>query len=435
MSETIVKKPNPLKAGKHVHEMVNDYWEDLINAHKNGKLVAYTTGLPIGPFLDAQDMAWVHGEAYGARVAARHEENEPQIIAERRGYDRECCSYARTQLGCLLCGMNGAPDDLEDHIAVVREIPKPDLIITCYPGCTSGPQWDWTIGRLFPDVPWFNVVIPYHYGRNGSTYGKGEEFEKEVAYVERQLRQMCEFIGKISGKPYNYAKLTEKMELVKQTGLLRKEAMELCSAVPAPASFFDWSIFIAPVNYLSGWPGTVEAMRAARDEIAERVRNGVGTIPNEKYRLFWEGIMNWNKLGWLAKKFANYDAAVVAGRYTHMAFWQEPEAIDPADPFRGVAINHLECQLGLGYKITEEKMFELCERYKIDGVILHGARTCRSFGRSHYLMAENLSKKLGIPSTMFEGDMVDESFYKEEVVNTRVEALLENIDAKKQRMI
>ena len=34
--------------------------------------------------------------------------------------------------------------------------------------------------------------------------------------------------------------------------------------------------------------------------------------------------MNWNKVGWLADKFAGYDAAVVAGRYTHMAFWQEP---------------------------------------------------------------------------------------------------------------
>ena len=84
---------------------------------------------------------------------------------------------------------------------------------------------------------------------------------------------------------------------------------------------------------------------------------------------------------------------------------------------------------------TEEKMFGFCKDLKIDGVILHGARTCRSFGRSHYLMAENLSKKMGIPSTMFEGDMVDESFYKEEVVNTRIEALLENIDAMKQRRI
>jgi len=429
-----LKKANRLKSGKLVNKLVNQYWEDLIMAKEQGKLVCYTTGLPIGPFLDAQDMAWIHGEGYGARVAARHEELEPQIYAERRGYDRELCSYARTQMGCVMFAERGVPLDLQVG-AIAKEIPVPDFIITCYPGCTSGPQWDWAIERMFPGrkIPWFNVVIPYHYGRNGSGYMRGEEYEQEVAYVTRQLKDMCEFIGKMSGRPYNYDKLSELMNTVKQCGTLRKQAMELCAAKPAPASFFDWSQFIAPVNYLSGLPGTVEAMQAAKDEIEERIRTGESAIPNEKYRIFWEGIMNWNKLGWMANKFANYDATVVAGRYTHMAFWQEPDVIDPANPLRGVAINHLECQLGLGYPITEEKMFELCKLYSIDGVVLHGARTCRSFGRSHYLMAENLSKKLDISSTMFEGDMVDESFYKEEVVNTRIEALLESLEAKKQR--
>lgn len=426
------KKPNILKSGKLVNKMVNDYWEDLIHAADNGKLVGYTTGLPIGPFLDAQNMAWIHGEGYGARVASRHEEIAPQLIAERKGFDREVCSYARTQMGCVFAGLDGVPEGLTVG-PVVAEIPMPDLILTAYPGCTSGPQWDWTISRRFPKVPWFNVVIPYHYGRNGSRYKSGQEFHDEVEYVARQLKQMCEFIAQVSGRPYDYDRLAEIMARVKRTGQLRMEAMDMCTQVPAPASFFDWSIFIAPVNYLSGWPGTVEALQAAKDEISQRVAQGVGTIPVERYRLFWEGIMNWNKLGWLAKKFANFDAAVIAGRYTHMSFWQEPDEIDPEDCFKGVAINHLECQLGLGYQITEEQMFGLCEKYKIDGVILHGARTCRSFGRSHYLMAGNLAKKKGIPSTMFEGDMVDESFYKEEVVNTRIEALLETIDAKKQR--
>ena len=76
-----IKKPNILKSGKLVNKMVNDYWEDLIHAADNGKLVGYTTGLPIGPFLDAQNMAWIHGEGYGARVASRHEEIAPQLIA------------------------------------------------------------------------------------------------------------------------------------------------------------------------------------------------------------------------------------------------------------------------------------------------------------------------------------------------------------------
>jgi benzoyl-CoA reductase subunit B len=427
------KRANRLKSGKLVNKLVNEYWEDLINAKKTGKKVVYTTGLPIGPFMAAQDMAWIHGEGYGARVAARHEEKEPQTFAENRGFNRELCSYARTQMGCAMFAELGVPEDLNPG-PIATEIPAPDAIVTCYPGCSTGPQWDWAIERVFgKKIPWFNVVIPYHMGRNGSTYMKGEEFEENVKYVVRQFEDLIKFLEVVSGKPYNWDKFQELMGVTKKVGQLRMEAMELCKAKPAPASFFDWSIQIAPVNYLTAWPGTIEAMQAVKDEVQERLDNGVSAVPNEKYRIFWEGIMNWNKLGWMADKFASYDATVVAGRYTHMAFWHEPDTIDPEHPLRGIAINHLECQLNLGYPITEERMMTLSKDYSIDGIVFHGARTCRSFSRSHFLLAENLNKKMGIQSTSFEGDMVDDSFYKEELVNTRIEALIESLEAQKSR--
>jgi|LSQX01.3.fsa_nt_gb benzoyl-CoA reductase subunit B len=430
------KKQNRLKSGKLVNKLVNEYWEDLIHAKDNGKLVVYTTGLPIGPFIAAQDMAWIHGEGYGARVAARHEELEPQVFAERRGYNREICSYARTQLGCVMFAERGIPEDLVAG-PIAAQIPVPDAIVTCYPGCSSGPQWDWAIERLSRQagkkIPWFNVNMPFHMGRNGSTYMQGEEYEQIVKYVVKQFKDMIKFLEDLSGKPYNWDKLSELMGVTKKVGQLRMDAMGLCAAKPAPASFFDWSIFIAPVNYLTAWPGTVECLEAAKAEVEDRIKNGETSIPNEKYRLFWEGIMNWNKLGWMGNKFANYDASVIAGRYTHMSFWQEPQVIDPENPLEGIAINHVECQLNLGYPITIERMKKLCKEYSIDGVILHGARTCRSFDRSHQLMAEELNRTMGIQSTMFEGDMVDESFYQDELVNTRIEALLETLEFKKQR--
>ena len=359
MARQETKKANRLRSGKMVNKLVNEYWQDLINARDSGKLVCYTTGLPMGPFMAAQNMAWIHGEGYGARVAARHEEKEPQLFAEQLGYNRELCSYARTQLGCAMFAERGVPPDMTVG-PIASDIPKPDLVVTCYPGCSSGPQWDWAIDRMFGKIPWFNVVIPYHYGRNGSRYMSGEEFHEEVAYVSRQFRDLIKFLEQVSGRRYNWDRFCELMAVTKKVGKLRMEAMEMCKAVPAPASFFDWSIYIAPVNYLTAWPGTVECLEAAKTEIQERIDKKISAVPNEKYRLFWEGIMNWNRLGWMADKFATYDACVVAGRYTHMAFWHEPDAIDPENPLDGIAINHLECQLNLGYSITEEQMIKMC---------------------------------------------------------------------------
>ena len=82
-----------------------------------------------------------------------------------------------------------------------------------------------------------------------------------------------------------------------------------------------------------------------------------------------------------------------------------------------------------------EKIVEHCQEYEIDGLILHGARTCRAFSYPQFLIAEAVQKQLGLPVAMFEGDMVDESFYKDEIVNSRVEALLEAAESRQQRGI
>ncbi|MFD2578430.1 2-hydroxyacyl-CoA dehydratase [Novosphingobium colocasiae] len=118
--------------------------------------------------------------------------------------------------------------------------------------------------------------------------------------------------------------------------------------------------------------------------------------------------MNWNKLGWLAEKFARYDAAVVAGRYTHMAFWQEPDLIDPNDPVMGMGQNYLICPNNHSSPILIDLIMGLCEKYEVDGIVFHATRTCRAFTNPMHMIAETAQKRLGIQTTMFEGDVADE---------------------------
>jgi len=213
------------------------------------------------------------------------------------------------------------------------------------------------------------------------------------------------------------------------------EAMALCRAKPAPASFFDWTTSLAPVNFVAGGPAIVDYFRKVKEEIEIRITARVGTIPRERYRLFWDGIMNWNKIGWLANKFAGMDAAMVAGRYTHMGFWHEHECIDVKDPLEGMAINYLVCPINLSAPLMVEQIVRLCREYEIDGLVLHAARTCRAFSNPQFLIAEAVQKQLGLPVAMIEGDMVDESFYKDELINSRVEAMLEAADSRLRRGI
>jgi benzoyl-CoA reductase subunit B len=436
-----MRKANKLASTRLGGKLVNDYWEMVFRAKEAGKLVCWYEGSAINPFLQAADICWVHGEAYSALLAARHQEVAAQKAAEERGYQRELCSYARTHLGCAITNLrNPVPPDApfvsmaEDKYLSSR-LPPPDMIISAYAYCSTGQQWDEMTSRVFgKKVPIFNVSLPWIWAQKPDAgYLKGQEWEETSAYVARQLNDMVKFIEQQTGRPYPWDRLRELMGQVKRASELRLESMALCSRRPAPASFFDWVASIAPINHLPVGPEIVDYFQAVKSEVEKRVASGEGAIQKEKYRLFFDGIMNWNKVGWLAEKFAQYDAAVIAGRYTHMAFWQEPGLIDPQDPVLGMAQNYLVCPNNHSAPILISQILKLCEQYEVDGMVLHASRTCRAFTNPQFLIADAASKRLGIQTSTFEGDVTDESFYKDELVNSRVEAMLEAIDARRSR--
>ena len=260
---------------------------------------------------------------------------------------------------------------------------------------------------------------------------RGTEWEERSDYVEMQLRAMAAFLSEHTGRPYDWDRLSEVMSFIKKAAILRKEAMDLCSVSPAPASFFDWIVSIAHVNFLPGTQRIVDYFEAVKAEIQQRIVDGVGAVPNEKYRLFFDGMMNWNKIGWLADKFAAVDAAVVAGRYTHMSFWQEPELVDLKNPVRGMAQNYLVCPNNHGAPIMIGEIDRICDQHHIDGMVMHVSRTCRGMTNSQFLITES-ARKHGRQALFFEGDVADESFYKDELLNTRLEAMIEAMDSKRR---
>ena len=132
----------------------------------------------------------------------------------------------------------------------MRKLPPPDMIINAYPYCSSGQQWDDITYRLFgKKVPMFTVQIPLLWGgRPDAGYLRGEEWNERSTYVTNQLIEMTRFMEEHTGRKYDFDRLSEVMGYVKKAAQLRIEAMDLCTATPSPASFFDWIVSIAPVT-------------------------------------------------------------------------------------------------------------------------------------------------------------------------------------------
>jgi benzoyl-CoA reductase/2-hydroxyglutaryl-CoA dehydratase subunit BcrC/BadD/HgdB len=223
------------------------------------------------------------------------------------------------------------------------------------------------------------------------------------------------------------------MHYIKRAAQLRLDAMALCRTRPAPATYWDWIASIAPINFLPGNQDLVDYFAGMKAEIEQRLEDGTTALPNERYRLGFDGIMNWNKLGWLANKFASHDAAVMVGRYTHNSFWHEPQLIDTDDPILGMAQHYLLCPSNHSSKIMGELLINECRNYGIDGVVFHATRTCRAFANGQNIMSRMVQRELGIPTMVFEGDVADAAFYKDEMLEGRMEAMLEAIDMQRMK--
>ncbi|SEP48742.1 2-hydroxyacyl-CoA dehydratase subunit D [Amycolatopsis saalfeldensis] len=441
IEKPVEDKSNRLGMTRVGGRMIADYWDDLFTARERGKKIVWYNGGALNPMFQAAGLAWCHGEAFAARLAAQRLEGPAQLAGAEYGYNAELCSYSRTHLGCSVLTLQGTEGDqtgvvgVHDQEVLAAKLPAPDFFVNNYAGCSTGQQWDGISYRVFgKELPIFNISHPFLWGNKpDSGYLRGEEWETASRFVADQLRELIGFLENQTGRPFDYDALSESMTYIKRAGELRREGLDLCKAKPAPATFWDWIASVAPINFLPGNQALVDYFADVRDEIQGRIDNGVSAVKDEKYRLYFDGIMNWNKLGYLSRKFAEHGVAVLAGRYIQNAFWQEPHLIDTSDPILGMAQHYLLCPTNHGAKTLEYLTLRDCEEYGLDGLVFHSTRTCRAFTGPQRLLARSAQDKLGIPSIFFEGDVADASFYKDGILESRLVAMLEAIDVRRER--
>ena len=427
---------NRLSSTKDGGKMVKDYWDRIFSARERGAQVVWYNGAALNPLFQAAGIEWCHGEAFGARLAAMHLEGPAQLAGEEYGYINELCSYARTTLGCAVLTQRGVEYEEEggvvDRETLAGRLPPPDFFVNAYAGCSTGQQWDEISYRLFKkQLPFFKVSYPLLWGnRPDAGYLRGQEWESASRYVASQLHKLIEFLEVQTGRKFNWELLRESMYYIKRAAELRLEGMALCRARNSPATYWDWIACIAPINFLPGNQALVDYFAGVKKEIEQRLKDGVTALPNERYRLAFDGIMNWNKVGWLANKFAQHDAAVMVGRYTHNSFWHEPQLIDADDPILGMAQHYLLCPSNHSAKTMGELLLRDCESHGIDGIVFHATRTCRSFTNGQMVMSQ-MAQRAGIQTMFFEGDVADAAFYKDALLESRLEAMLETIDVRR----
>ena len=402
------KEKRKIKSVKKMKKIMTDYYIEAKTASQNGKLVAWiTSGGPVEPLI-AFDVIPVYPENHGAMIGASKMGVELCEKAEEMGYPRDLCSYARSDIACAVT--NGGP---------IGGLPRPDFLVCCNNICGTVLKWYEVMARYF-DVPLFIYDTPFIH----------TEFSDEARrYLRRQLDDYIVFLEKITGKKLDEDKMKEVGRLSLKAQRLWQDVLDTTMNRPAPMTAFDAFFHLALIVTLRGTEKVVEYYTELKEEMLQRVKDGIAMVPGEKYRLIWDNLPVWYRTKWLSDKLASHNAALVSDTYTS-AWSGVMHLVDEDDFLNTIGLAYSHAYINISIDMMFDKVKEMIQKYNADGLVMHSNRSCKPYSLGQYDLQKMVLKELDIPTLIIEADMVDERNFSESQIETRIDAFMEILKSK-----
>jgi len=424
-----VKYPSrPLENWSWAKELRRRHYEELMTAKERGLLVVTGSGhAPKELVYGVTDFAYLAGEPWGASIAT-----DPDMAlrcaeaAESLGFARDLCAYMRLYWGSMIL-----------NLSPWGGFPRPDFAIQSAL-CDSHGKWYQMVSEYL-NIPFFFTEVPH----DGRPY---EPAEHSLDYLTQQFQELIEKVENFTGRKCDEERLIEAVVNMWNTRVLWAEIMELNQAVPAPLEIKSMFSLYVPAEVEPYKRETVEFYRALKDEVAQRVKEGVAAVENESCRLLHEGQPPWYALHILRHMQRRYGVAFVGGMYVFFltGLWEvTDEGIRPRRPItpenrprsreEAVRLRALIDSLSLKFivdlKTKQRILEELVRRWKCQGVMFHLNRGCEGMAL-HEMALRTMLQRQGIPTMIYEGNMADRREWSEVQTLERAESFLESLGVK-----
>lgn len=409
----VVRKPiaTAADAGKYMAK----YYYELDNAAKTGeKKIAWCTSVGPAEILRAMGYLVYFPETHSAMLGATRLATDLIPNATALGYSPEICSYLTADIGAFVQGVT----PLSKAYKGIESIPKPDILVFNTNQCRDVQDWFDYYGKKF-NVP----VI----GVNGNV-GVKDVTKAIVTSVIEQFESLLPTLEEVIGAKFDMDKLKEVIEYSRQCSDIWKEVLETAAAVPAPLTFFDGATLMGPAVVGRGTPEAVAVYEKVLAELKKRIAKKEGAVENERFRIYWDGMPVWGRLGAHSKLFAGLDANVLASTYCSSWIFT---ALDPDNPFESMARAYTELFIVRSDDYKDTYIKEKLDFYSIDGIIYHNAKTCPNNSNCRYGLSKRIEVETGIPTLTIDGDLNDLRCVSDEQTKTNVEAFIELLEEKK----
>jgi benzoyl-CoA reductase/2-hydroxyglutaryl-CoA dehydratase subunit BcrC/BadD/HgdB len=403
-----------IHATTEMKKLMASHFTELAEAKKNGRpKVAWCTSVGPAELLHAMGFLVYYPENHGALLGATRMATEFIPAANAVGYSPEICSYLTADVGAYLKGVTPLTKAYG-----LKEVPRADVLVYNTNQCRDVQDW-----FAFYAREWNVPLIGVHTHRNIK-----EVKDYHIADLAEQMKAMIPVLEEVTGNRFDIDKLRETVALSLECTKLWRQVLECGAARPAPLTFFDATIHMAPAVVLRGLPQAIDYYKLLLKELKDRIANSVAAVEGERHRLYWDGMPIWGKLRELSQQFMTLRTNIVASTYCNSWIF---DAFDPAQPFESMARAYTELFIVRDESYKEAYMEQWIKTFSIDGIIFHDARTCPNNSNSRYGMPQRMGTRLGLPVLVINGDLNDLRCYSEEQTRTNIEAFIEQLDEKR----
>ena len=405
-------------AGKRLSKiMFNDYMNLHQKAGEGAFVIWIAIVVPAELFSGFDNVVYAVPESHAAMSAGKGVGPLQCEKAEKMGYSMDLCSYARIDLGTAFDGGKDSP---------TMGLPKPHLLVSNNNNCSLLVKWFDIYHRTW-GVPHFLLDVPFCYGPQNP---------HDLDYIVSQYRDLIRTIETLSGQAFHVDRVREALERTSDALSSWKRFLKAAASRPSGLTAFDSFVQMAPYLTSRGTKALADHYRLLAEETEENIARGIFPVPNERYRLLWDNIAPWHQLSKMSSRLASLDANLIAASYTYCIGTLEGELdlyeYDGGDPLAYLARiqNCSICPHGL--TLRYKAMRSAIESLGIDGVIFASNRSCKVYSVMQMDMLKRVTSEIGIPAVMIDVDHADMRKYSEEQSFTRIEALLELIEARRK---
>jgi len=254
----------------------------------------------------------------------------------------------------------------------------------------------------------------------------GEISDAHIDSIAVQIENLVEPLERVAGRKLDMDAFKNTVALSRKCSDLWEKCLSTAATRPAPLTFFDGTTLMGPAVVGRGTQKAVDVYTSLLEELEARVEAGEGAlVGEEKYRLYWDGMPVWGRLGMHSTITAELGATVIASTYCSSWIFS---ALDPRDPFRSMARAYTELFIARDDAYKEDYIRNKLMFFGCDGIIYHNARTCPNNTNCLYGMPQRLLSTTGIPFVVIDGDLNDLRCLSDEQTRTHIEAFIEQLE-------